>query len=74
MKKITCALAFLPGDSSNLNKHGNDILTLIKAEQLAHNIPIHYMWINATCHSYLLKDYNIDSKSLPIITYINTET
>jgi len=49
--------------------HQEYIDTLQALENDAKNLPIYYMWINATCHSYLLPQLDVNPMFVPTVVF-----
>lgn len=43
--------------------------TLQELENDAKSLPIYYMWINATCHSYLLSSFDVNPMFVPTVVF-----
>lgn len=49
--------------------HKEYLDTLQALENDAKNLPIYYMWINATCHSYLLPQLDVNPMFVPTVVF-----
>lgn len=73
----TCALALLPASTviDYEEQNFNEQIALIeKLDQQAGNMPIHYQWVNATCHRDFVKKLDVDPLMLPSIIYYQPNT
>ena len=43
--------------------------TLQQLENDAKSMPIYYMWVNATCHSYLLHQFDVNPMFVPTVVF-----
>lgn len=43
--------------------------TLTALESDAKSLPIYYMWINSTCHSYLLPTFEVNPMFVPTVVF-----
>lgn len=67
-----CAIALLPASTiiDYEQQNFNDQLALIeKLDKKAGNLPIHYQWVNATCHRDFVKSLDVDPLMLPTVVY-----
>jgi len=70
--KKGCAIGLLPAytiidyELENFNNHNSTLATL---DQKAKSMPIHYSWINITCHPEWLKHFDVDQFQVPTVVY-----
>lgn len=71
-KKKGCAIGLLNAmevlDYEREN-HKEHLQTLQTLEDNASTKPLYYMWMNVTCHDYILSEFNIDRMALPSMVY-----
>lgn len=67
-----CAIALLPASTiiDYEEKNFNDQLALVEQlDKKAGNLPIHYQWVNATCHRDFVRSLDVDPLMLPTVVY-----
>ena len=42
-------------------------------EKEAQSSPVYYMWVNATCHNYLLEKFSVEPMHIPTVVYYSPE-
>ncbi|CDW85441.1 UNKNOWN [Stylonychia lemnae] len=71
-KQKGCAIAFLSGNNQQeyeTQNHKEYLETLEQLEKDAKALPLYYMWINASCHSYLLEKFEINPMFIPTVIF-----
>eukprot|EP00347_Sterkiella_histriomuscorum_P011459 403372372 len=67
-----CAIAFLSGNSQQdyeVRNHKEYLETLEQLEKDAKSLPLYYMWVNASCHSYMLEKFEITPMFIPTVIF-----
>mmetsp|Transcript_24206 Transcript_24206/g.23781 ORF Transcript_24206/g.23781 Transcript_24206/m.23781 type:complete len:219 (+) Transcript_24206:1528-2184(+) len=71
-----CAIAFLHAHTLQeyeQQNHEEHIKILQELEKDAKALPIYYMWVNASCHSYMLEYFEVNSMFVPTVVYYYPE-
>jgi len=78
LNKRSCGIAFLPAITSILweseaQKDREEFLRELDLKAEADHIPVHYSWVNTTCHPEWFKYFDVQSFSAPTVVYYNPQ-
>lgn len=65
-------MAFLSGNTEldyEIKNHQEHLQTLESLEAEAKTLPVYYMWVNASCHSYLLDVFEVNPMFIPTVVF-----
>jgi hypothetical protein len=65
-------MAFLPATTIQdyeKKNHEDHVATIQALEDDSKFMPVYYMWLNATCHSYLFDTFELNTMMLPTVVF-----
>jgi len=73
-----CALALLPAITSidyEAENHNQKLALLQQMDEAAgkDSSPVHYTWVNATCHGEVFEYFDVEPTALPTILYLHQQ-
>ena len=65
-------MAFLSGNNVidyEIRNNQEYLQTLKTLENEAKSLPIYYMWVNASCHPYILEAFDVNPMFIPTVVF-----